>query len=30
MKKEKSAKVVEEPTNVESDKPQNEENKESK
>lgn len=30
MKKEKSAKVVEEPTNVESDKPQNEENKENK
>ena len=30
MKKEKSAKVVKEPTNVESDKPQNEENKESK
>ena len=30
MKKEKSAKVVKEPTNVESDKPQNEENKENK
>lgn len=30
MKKEKTAKVVEEPTNVESDKPQNEENKENK
>ena len=30
MKKEKPAKVVEEPTSVESDKPQNEENKENK
>ena len=30
MKKEKTAKVVEEPTKVESDKPQNEENKENK